>query len=54
MNPVRRLSLGNRASGVILAHWTDAILDYRSLYFFPTLRAVNVQWHEMADRRVDS
>ena len=38
----------------ILARWIDENLDYGSLYFFPTLWAVNVQWHEKPERRVDS
>ena len=38
----------------ILARWIDESLDYGSLYFFPTLWAVNVQWHEKPERRVDS
>ena len=36
------------------ARWIDENLDYGSLYFFPTLWAVNVQWHEKPERRVDS
>ena len=37
-----------------LAEWIDAELDYGSLFFFPTSWAVNVQWHENPERRVDS
>jgi hypothetical protein len=38
----------------ILARWIDDNLPYSSLYFFPTLWAVNIQWHERPVRRVDS
>ena len=37
-----------------LARRIDENLDYGSLYFFPTLWAVNVQWHEKPERPVDS
>ncbi|HVR90535.1 MAG TPA: hypothetical protein VHG29_05520 [Novosphingobium sp.] len=38
----------------LLARWIDDTLPYSTLYFFPTLWAVNIQWHERPLRRVDS
>lgn len=38
----------------ILTRWIDDNLPYSTLYFFPTLWAVNIQWHERPVRRVDS
>lgn len=38
----------------ILARWIDETLAYSSLHFFPTLWAVNVNWHERPKRRIDS
>lgn len=38
----------------ILARWIDDNLPYSTLYFFPTLWAINIQWHEKRERRVDS
>ena len=38
----------------ILARWIDDNLPYSSLFFFPTLWAVNINWHERPLRRVDS
>lgn len=37
-----------------LAWWVHDHLPYGSLYFFPTNWAVNVQWHERPQRRIDS
>jgi hypothetical protein len=37
-----------------LAWWIHDRLPYSSLYFFPKLWAVNVSWHEVPERRVDS
>jgi hypothetical protein len=38
----------------VLARWIDETLPYSSLFFFPTLWAVNVSWHEKPERRIDS
>jgi hypothetical protein len=38
----------------ILARWIEDNLPYSSLYFFPMLWAVNINWHERPLRRVDS
>lgn len=38
----------------VLAEWIDAELPYSTAYFFPTLWAVNIQWHERPLRRIDS
>ena len=38
----------------ILARWIDENLPYSSLYFFPMLWAVNINWHERPQRRIDS
>ncbi|WP_324261529.1 hypothetical protein U4960_15625 [Altererythrobacter sp. H2] len=38
----------------VLAEWVDTKLPYSSLFFFPKLWAVNVSWHELPERRVDS
>lgn len=38
----------------ILAQWIDDNLPYSSLYFFPKLWAVNINWHERPKRRIDS
>ncbi len=38
----------------ILARWIDDNLPYSSLFFFPTLWAVNINWHERPLRRMDS
>jgi hypothetical protein len=40
--------------GQILARWIDDNLPYSSLFFFPTVWAVNINWHERPVRRVDS
>lgn len=37
-----------------LARWIHDNLDYSSLWFFPTLWAVNIGWHERPKRRIDS
>ena len=37
-----------------LARWIDDNLKYSSLWFFPTLWAVNIGWHENPKRRIDS
>lgn len=37
-----------------LAWWIHDHLDYSSLYFFPRYWAVNVQWREEPERRIDS
>jgi len=38
----------------VLAKWIDEQLPYSSLFFFPTLWAVNINWHERPQRRIDS
>lgn len=38
----------------ILARWIDDNLPYPRLFFFPTLWAVNINWHERPLRRMDS
>jgi hypothetical protein len=38
----------------ILAQWIDDNLPYSSLCFFPRYWAVNISWHECAQRRIDS
>ena len=38
----------------ILAEWIDKELPYGTLWFFPTLWAVNVTWQEAPERRIDS
>jgi len=38
----------------VLARWIDENLDYGSLHFFPKMWAVNIQWHEKPERRIDS
>jgi hypothetical protein len=38
----------------VLARWIDEALPYSSLHFFPKLWAVNVGWHEVPERRIDS
>ncbi|WP_126176777.1 hypothetical protein [Tsuneonella rigui] len=38
----------------VLARWIDEMLPYSSLHFFPKLWAVNVGWHEVPERRIDS
>ena len=37
-----------------LAWWIHDHLPYASLYFFTTNAAVNIQWHERPERRIDS
>lgn len=37
-----------------LAWWIHDNLPYSSLHFFPTNAAVNIQWHEKPERRIDS
>ena len=37
-----------------LAWWIHDHLPYSSLYFFPKMWAVNIQWREEPERRVDS
>jgi hypothetical protein len=37
-----------------LARWIHDNLNYSTLYFFPTHWALNIGWHERAQRRVDS
>ncbi len=37
-----------------LAWWIHDNLPYSSLYFFPKLWAVNIQWREDPERRIDS
>lgn len=37
----------------ILERWNDDNLPYSSLFFFPTLWAVNINWHELPLRRVE-
>lgn len=38
----------------VLASWIDDNLPYSSLFFFQTLWAVNINWHERPRRRIDS
>ena len=38
----------------VLADWVDANLNYSRLCFFPRLWAFNIQWHEVAVRRIRS
>lgn len=38
----------------VLARWISDNLAFGSLHFFSKLWAVNVQWHEAMERRVDS
>ena len=38
----------------ILDRWIDETLPYSSLWFYPRLWAVNVNWHEEPERRIDS
>jgi hypothetical protein len=38
----------------VLARWIDENLPYSSLFFFPTYWAVNINWHERPQRRIDS
>ena len=38
----------------VLARWIDANLPYSTAWFFPTLWAFNIQWHERPQRRIDS
>lgn len=38
----------------VLALWIHENLPYSSLFFFPTYWAVNINWHECPQRRVDS
>ena len=38
----------------ILTRWIDDNLPHSSLFFFPTLWAVNINWYERPLRRVDS
>jgi hypothetical protein len=38
----------------ILARWIDENLPYSSLYFFPKYWALNINWHERPQRRIDS
>ena len=37
-----------------LAWWIHDHLPYSTLYFFPTMWAVNIQWREDPERRIDS
>jgi len=37
-----------------LAWWIHDHLPYSTMYFFPKLWAVNLQWHERPERRIDS
>lgn len=37
-----------------MAWWIHDHLPYSSLFFFPTLGAFNIQWHEAPERRIDS
>ena len=37
-----------------LAWWIHDHLPYSSLYFFPKMWAVNIQWREETERRIDS
>lgn len=37
-----------------LAWWIHDHLPYSSLYFFPRYWAVNINWHERPERRIDS
>ena len=37
-----------------LAWWIHDHLPYSTLYFFPKLWAVNIQWHEKPERKIDS
>lgn len=37
-----------------LAWWIHDHLAYSTLWFFPRLFAVNIQWHERPQRRIDS
>lgn len=37
-----------------LAWWIHDHLPYNTLYFFPKLWAVNINWHEAPKRRIDS
>lgn len=37
-----------------LAWWIHDHLPYSTLYFFPKLWAVNIQWHETPERKIDS
>lgn len=38
----------------VLAQWINEELPYSSLFFFPKLWAVNINWHEKPERRIDS
>ena len=38
----------------VLARWIHENLPYSSLFFFPTYWAVNINWHERPQRRIDS
>jgi hypothetical protein len=38
----------------VLAGWIHENLPYSSLFFFPTYWAVNINWHERPQRRIDS
>lgn len=38
----------------VLARWIDENLPYSSLFFFPTYWALNINWHERPQRRIDS
>lgn len=38
----------------VMAEWIDNNLPYSTAYFFPTLWAFNIGWHEKPVRRIDS
>lgn len=44
----------NQGDWTELAWWIHDSLPYHTLYFFPKLWAVNVQWREQPERRIDS
>lgn len=43
-----------RGGWQVLARWVDEELPYSSLFFFPKLWAVNINWHEKPEQRIDS
>jgi hypothetical protein len=44
----------DEGGGQVLAQWIHHNLPYSSLCFFPTYWAVNINWHERPQRRIDS